>query len=268
MQVTWIGSPNHYHGRRGCGVQRITLHIMAGRLAGTDAAFLDPSRQASSTYGIGANGEIHQYVAESDGAWADGSEYSNLRTISIEHEGGLPGVPCTAACVHASARLCADIARRHGWHRLTRGVDIFLHRDIPPHTHPACPDRCANGLPWQQVIDEANSILTGSKGDTMSASEVWNYPIGTNATSGKNNQEAWKRLSWIHHDTAGLYAELCRHDDGGTKDKTTGGIYTRVCYIDKRVREMRNIIDQQSKQIQQLTATVDKLAKAVSDGKA
>ena len=39
MSITWIGSPNHYAGRRGYRVTRITLHIMAGWLAGTDNIF-------------------------------------------------------------------------------------------------------------------------------------------------------------------------------------------------------------------------------------
>lgn len=94
----------------------------------------------------------------------------------------------------------------------------------------------------------------------MKASDIWTYPIGTDAVSGKANMPAWQRLSWINHDTKNLAAELCRHDDGGTKDKTNGGIYTRICYIDKRVREMRSIIDQQSKQISALTQLVNKLA--------
>ena len=56
VNSTWIGSPNHYAGRNGYEVTHITLHIMVGRLAGTDATFQNPVRQASSTYGIGSTG--------------------------------------------------------------------------------------------------------------------------------------------------------------------------------------------------------------------
>ena len=86
--VKWIGSPNHYNGRLGYKVTRITLHIMAGYLAGTDSVFQNSARQASSTYGIGGNGEIHQYVAETDAPWTDSNHASNCQTISIEHQGG------------------------------------------------------------------------------------------------------------------------------------------------------------------------------------
>lgn len=166
MEIKWIGSPNHYSGRNGYQVTHITLHIMAGFLAGTDATFLNTSSQASAHYGIGSSGEIHQYVSESDGSWSDANYESNNTTISIEHEGGIASAPCTDACVEASARLCADIARRYGWTRLwhdgTKG-NVWLHREIPGTDHATCPDLAPNGLPYQQIIDKANNLLKGKE---------------------------------------------------------------------------------------------------------
>lgn len=40
--IKWIGSPNHYNGRLGYKVTRITLHIMAGYLTGTDSPVSEP----------------------------------------------------------------------------------------------------------------------------------------------------------------------------------------------------------------------------------
>lgn len=166
MEIKWIGSPNHYSGRNGYQVTHITLHIMAGFLAGTDATFLNSSSQASAHYGIGSSGEIHQYVSESDGSWSDANYESNNTTISIEHEGGIASAPCTDACVEASARLCADIARRYGWTRLwhdgTKG-NVWLHREIHGTDHATCPDLAPNGLPYQQIIDKANNLLKGQE---------------------------------------------------------------------------------------------------------
>jgi len=45
---------------------------MAGTLVGTDDWFSHLSRQFSSNYGIGLNGEVHQYVADENMAWANG----------------------------------------------------------------------------------------------------------------------------------------------------------------------------------------------------
>lgn len=184
MNIKWIGSPNHYNGRRGYKVTRITLHIMAGYLAGTDTIFQQSSRKASSTYGIGGDGTIHQYVSESDAAWADSSYTSNCQTISIEHQGGLSFVPCTQACLDASAALCADIARRYGFGKLEHGKNIFLHRDIPPYEHPDCPDLCPNGLNWQYIINKANQINGYGGIDMATAAEVWGYNYEKTALGG------------------------------------------------------------------------------------
>lgn len=251
--ITWVGSPNHYNGRNGYAISHITLHIMVGTLAGTDSVF-QRAGYASAHYGIGGNGEIHQYVNEGDGSWSDANYASNNSTVSIEHEGGMAGVPCTRACMDASARLCADIARRQGWGRLWyNGLNgnVWLHREIPGTDHYGCPDRAVNGLDVNYVINKANQLLGGN--DMTSAGDVWNYNIGEDAIAGKNNRPAWIRLSCIHHDTAKLYSILTRTDDGGVKDGTNGDIFTRICYIDKRVRDMTATITAQAAAIEALS---------------
>lgn len=91
-------SPN-FSSRKGYTPIAIVLHTMAGSLRGTDYWFANPNSQVSSHYGIGNNGEIHQYVQENNSAWANGRVKNprwklikpginpNLYTISIEHEG-------------------------------------------------------------------------------------------------------------------------------------------------------------------------------------
>ena len=54
----WRGSPNHYRGRNWLLVDHITLHIMVGRLAGTDSCFMNPGFQAASHYGVGGDGGV------------------------------------------------------------------------------------------------------------------------------------------------------------------------------------------------------------------
>lgn len=254
--ITWIGSPNHYNSRNGYNVTHITLHIMVGHLAGTDSTFKHPGG-ASAHYGIGADGTIHQYVHENNGSWSDANYASNNSTISIEHEGGMNGIPCTQACMNASARLCADIARRYGWthlHHNGLNGNIWLHREIPGTDHAGCPDLAPNGLDVQYVIDKANQLLEGN--NMTDAQDIWNYPIGAEGTPNKNNQPAWNRLSWIHQDTTRLYATLGRTDDGGTKDGSKGDIYTRICFIDKRVREMDATITAQAAAIEALSKAI------------
>lgn len=254
--IIWKGSPNHYNGRNGHEITHITLHIMVGHLTGTDSVFNHPGG-ASAHYGIGADGTIHQYVNENDGSWSDANYISNNSTISIEHEGGMNGIPCTQACMDASARLCADIARRYGWTHLWHdglNGNIWLHREIPGTDHYGCPDKTINGLNIEYVINKANELLGDN--NMTSAQDIWDYPIGAEGTPNKDNQPAWNRLSWIHKDTSRLYAILGRTDDGGTKDNSKGDIYTRICFIDKRVREMDATIAAQAAAIETLSKAI------------
>lgn len=183
--VRWVGSPNFTPGRS--GVTHITLHIMAGFLAGTDRVFSDPGSQTSATYGIGRDGAIHQYVSEDDTAWSDGNAYSNASTISIEHEGGIPEAVCTDECMDASARLIADIARRQGWtsliHDGTKG-NIWLHREVPGSTHTTCPDLAPNGLDVDRVIDKANQYLGGQSPQPQIGADIMAIVYGSDNFKG------------------------------------------------------------------------------------
>lgn len=176
--VKWIGSPNHYNGRNGYAVTHITLHIMVGHLAGTDSVFLNTGSQASAHYGIGADGAVHQYVNENDGSYSDANFASNNSTISIEHEGGMNGIPCTQACMDASARLCADIARRYGWTHLWHdglNGNIWLHREVPGTDHYGCPDLAPNGLDVNYVINKANELLKGDDEMALTDEDIMRF---------------------------------------------------------------------------------------------
>lgn len=185
--IAWIGSPNHYNGRNGYHVDHITLHIMVGRLTGTDSVFQSSGSAASAHYGIDGNGTIHQYVDESNGSWSDANYTSNNSTISIEHEGGMAGIPCTQACMEASAALCADIARRYGWDHLWHdrlNGNIWLHREVPGTDHAGCPDLAPNGLDVNYVINKANEIL--QEGGNMTTAQVTEALYTAKGNDGRN----------------------------------------------------------------------------------
>lgn len=71
--IIWKGSPNFTRGRSGYRPEAVVIHIMAGTLAGTDAHFANPASQVSAHYGIGKQGQIHQYVKEEDTAFHAGT---------------------------------------------------------------------------------------------------------------------------------------------------------------------------------------------------
>lgn len=261
--IIWKGSPNHYTGRQGCGVTHITLHIMVGYLAGTDATFANSAIQASAHYGIGSTGEIHQYVSERDGSYSDANYVSNCSTISIEHEGGMAdGAVCTQACIDASARLCADIARRYGWKKLWHdGLkgNVWLHREIPGTDHAACPDLAPNGLPYQQVIDKANNLLEGKEmaltdEDIM---KIWTHKLPNGACVRDCLSPAIQDV-FAMHDT-GL-------TNGGWLHKLPNGRYARDVISDATsdvIRMHDTLIPQLTAQITALSAAVDAMAKSL-----
>ena len=261
--IIWKGSPNHYTGRNGYGVTHITLHIMVGYLAGTDSTFANPSSQSSAHHGVGATGEIHQYVAETDGSYSDANYASNCSTISIEHEGGMAdGAGCTQACIDASARLCADIARRYGWKKLwhdgLRG-NVWLHREIPGTDHAACPDLAPNGLPFQQVIDKANNLLEGKEMALTDedVTKIWTHKLPNGACVRDCLSPAIQDI-FAMHDT-GL-------TNGGWLHKLPNGRPARDIISDATsdvIRMHDTLIPQLTAQITALSAAVDAMAKSL-----
>lgn len=260
--ITWIGSPNHYQGRNGYHITHITLHIMVGHLNGTDSVFQHPSG-ASAHYGIGADGTIHQYVSENDGSWSDANYASNNSTISIEHEGGMNGIPCTQACMDASARLCADIARRQGWTHLQHDKlngNIWLHREIPGTDHAGCPDRAPNSLDVNYVINKANQLLQGE--DDMSAEDVWNFNQngvkmrdrmqGTDTAANAAKTELFRLSTWDNKTHASALGNLVIEQpvQGGAK------LGDRVAGIDNKTSQLLT-------QITALTAAVKALSESM-----
>lgn len=126
MNIITKPTPNYTTGRSGNRKpELIVIHVMDGTLKGTDSWFAAVTSQVSSHYGIGLDGEIHQYVKEADTAWHAGrvknpsfSLYKegvnpNAYTIGIEHE-GKANTEWTPAMKQASAALIREICTRWG----------------------------------------------------------------------------------------------------------------------------------------------------------
>jgi len=123
MNIIQKKSPNFWIGRKGYRPEAVVVHIMDGTLVGTDSWFANTTSQVSAHYGIGKNGEVHQYVQESDAAWHAGRVDAptwklikpninpNLYTIGIEHE-GKPDDVWTDAMKQSSAALIREICQR------------------------------------------------------------------------------------------------------------------------------------------------------------
>jgi hypothetical protein len=153
----WKGAHpgNFAAGRAGRRPEAIVIHIMDGSLDGTDSWFNDPASRVSAHYGVGKNGEVHQYVKEGDSAFHAGTIVRptwpglkveggkpvnpNLYTIGIEHEGlGLSASAWPPAQRSASLSLVADIARR--WSIPIDDRHVIGHHAIRA-SKPDCPGR-------------------------------------------------------------------------------------------------------------------------------
>ena len=111
-----ILSPNN-SGTRCYKLTRITPHCMVGQMTAKacGALFEKSSREASSNYGIGKDGEIGLYVDESKRSWCTSSADNDNRAITIECASDLKSPYAMNSKVWQSlVNLCVDICQRYG----------------------------------------------------------------------------------------------------------------------------------------------------------
>jgi len=133
----------------------IVLHWIVGSLASADKTFQDPARVASTHYGIGKNGEIHQYVEDKYTAYHAGVGSYNRSHFGIEHEGGHlyngERVKPSQQCHDASVRLVA-------W--LCKTYNIPCDRKhIIRHKETGYATECCGTLGIDYIVNEASKLL-------------------------------------------------------------------------------------------------------------
>lgn len=109
-------SPNR-NSPRNHSIDRITPHCVVGQctIEALGNLFANPGRQASSNYGIGADGRVGMFVEEKDRAWTSSSPANDNRAVTIE---------CASDNYYPYAfnwnvylklvDLCVDICQRNG----------------------------------------------------------------------------------------------------------------------------------------------------------
>lgn len=105
-------------------IDTITPHHMACNLTVEQcgAGFANPSRQASSNYGIGTDGRIGLYVDEANRSWCSSSPENDHRAITIEVANDRPsdagGWHVSDKALASLINLCVDICQRNGKKKL------------------------------------------------------------------------------------------------------------------------------------------------------
>ena len=109
-------SPNH-SGKRTHAIDRITPHcvVLQCDVGALGELFSKASRQASSNYGIGADGQIGMFVEECNRSWCSSNEANDQRAVTIECASDATEPDAMRDAVYQSLiYLCADICRRNG----------------------------------------------------------------------------------------------------------------------------------------------------------
>ena len=150
-EIRWRGAhPNNFTvGRPGASRDgRETFHHVVGTRESAVIVFNQPTRGASSHFVVGAD-IIDQCVDINNTAWCDGNWESNLRSITVEHEGGQNGNgPYSDGMYERAAHLCAWLRENYGVNRYIRHRDVSLKST-------ACP----GGLDVERIWRRADEII-------------------------------------------------------------------------------------------------------------
>lgn len=109
---------NYSTGRKGESICKITPHYMAAHWTGKRCAdyFAETSRQASSNYCIGYDGDIAMSVDEDNRAWTSSSGWNDRKAITIECACASPSDSTMSTQTwDALVALCVDICKRYNF---------------------------------------------------------------------------------------------------------------------------------------------------------
>ncbi len=156
------------NGSSGSGAMNgVVMHTMVGNLPGTIRVFNDPSYQASAHFGIGLEGQIHQFGPIGQGwiAWAQMA--GNATWYSIEHaDNGDPAHPLNELQVRASAQVVEALSAFAGFPlQMTdsvagRGYGIHVMGGAAWGGH-TCPGPGPRAAQRQMIVDLAKQIRSG-----------------------------------------------------------------------------------------------------------
>lgn len=183
--------PHFTSGRSGAKIDKIVIHHMAGTNYDIVPEIWQ-TREASAHYGVGKNGEIRAYVDENNTAWHAGNWNANISSIGIENcnSTGSPDWKINQATIDACAKLCADIAKRHGLGKLVVNKNIFPHSYF---SSTSCPGILLGKL--QYIADKANAINSGGETATPSSPTSGLYRVRKSWADAKSQKGAFKDLA-------------------------------------------------------------------------
>ena len=156
---------NHSNGRGGNRVCKVTPHYMCARWSGRECVdyFAGTSRQASSNYCIGVDGDVAMSVDEDDRAWTSASGWNDRQAITIEC-GNLSDGSLTDATWEALVSLCADVCARYGFRLEYTGDRDGTLTEHRMFASTDCPGEWLHAR-MGRLAEEVNARLDGGSGN-------------------------------------------------------------------------------------------------------
>lgn len=156
---------NYKKGRSGYKVCKITIHHMAGKLSAAQCGsiFQNPTRKASSNYGIGVNGEIACYVDEENRSYCSSSAWNDNQAITIEVANDNTSTwSISQASYDSLIRLCADICKRYGFTLVYTGDKNGTLTRHCFYASTDCPGPYIKNN-TTRIVTDVNNTISGSK---------------------------------------------------------------------------------------------------------
>jgi len=200
LNTSFIPSHNYSTGRHGYTPIAIVIHIMEGTLEGTDSWFQNLDSKVSAHFGIGKNGNIHQYVAQANTAWHAGRVYNptwklikssgdkgepyinpNFYTFGIEHEGDEKS-DWTDEMYQSSSELIASLAKK--WNIPLDRDHVIGHHEI--YALKTCPGfvvdlnkliTMASNITNPQLIQEPEQYVPASEKGVIPVTPINALPV-------------------------------------------------------------------------------------------
>lgn len=224
-------SPNH-SGKRNHIIDTISIHCVAANatVESLGAVFANPSRKASSNYGIGTDGRIALFVDEGNRSWCTSSSANDNRAITIEvsNNGGEPDWPVSDKAYESLIQLLTDICKRNNIKKLVwstnkndrvnhkNGCNMTVHRDFASKSCPG--DYLYNR--HGQIAEEVNKRLS------LDEDDVENMDIDT-FISKLTNEQAYNIIKKAEVYTSNLpepdWSKKEGHWDTAKKNGVTDG---------------------------------------------
>lgn len=114
--ATYVNLTDHHSGKRTKPIDRITPHCIVGQWTAKQCCdyFATTTRECSSNYAIGKDGEIGVSVDEDNRSWCSSTAANDQRAVTIECASDKTAPYAMTDKVYESLiKLCIDICKRH-----------------------------------------------------------------------------------------------------------------------------------------------------------